>query len=234
MIETQDERDVTEIVRCIRSGHSAEAIIQYANTGSAFAMLDPQEHALHTFLVNLVHSTGSLRQISRLAISLPTILATTQVLNTLGFDTLCNRIVHFSYLDNVLRGSHRLNTIPHLLLNRAEQSSSADARDTVAMQDEYLRGGSDISKVPPYQVTAHPWTTLTTDNDAVSHLISLFLVWINPTWRFVEADIFFKGEHKLLRMHSSLASNLVTILTSCLAPQECAQNKFLPSSVRLF
>jgi hypothetical protein len=46
----------------------------------------------------------------------------------------------------------------------------------------------------PHQVPATPWTTITESDEAVSHLVSLFLAWINPNWRFVEQDLFLHGE----------------------------------------
>ncbi|KAF2169515.1 hypothetical protein M409DRAFT_52055 [Zasmidium cellare ATCC 36951] len=46
---------------------------------------------------------------------------------------------------------------------------------------------------PIHQVSARPWTAITTSDEAVSHLVSLFLAWMNPTWRFVEQDIFLRG-----------------------------------------
>lgn len=46
---------------------------------------------------------------------------------------------------------------------------------------------------PTHMVTANPWPTTTSDDEAVSHLVSLFLTWTNPSWRFVEEDPFFRS-----------------------------------------
>ena len=197
MIQTQDERNAAEIVRCIRSGHAVDAIVHCANTGVAFASLDPERHALDTLLINLVHSTGSLRQILGLGMSVSTGFSRLEVPDPQCFRLLCNRIVHFSYMENMLRTSKRLSPVFDMLSNEIEQLPSADTHYTTTMQDEYPLNDSDSFDVPPHQVPAAPWTTLTSDDDAVSHLISLFLAWINPGWRFVEGDLFLKGIPKL-------------------------------------
>jgi hypothetical protein len=197
MLRTQDERSVTEILRWIRSGHTADSIVRRANTGVDIAMLDPERHAFDTFLVTLAHSTGSLRQILRLAMSVSTRSPRAEPPDPLRFQMLCNRIVHFSCVENMLHMPKRLSPVSRVLLNQAEQPSSADTCSTVAIQDEYCRDGAgNPDDVPPHRVPAVPWTTITSDDGAVSHLISLFLAWINPGWRFVEADIFLKGTSK--------------------------------------
>jgi hypothetical protein len=44
-----------------------------------------------------------------------------------------------------------------------------------------------------YKVPAKPWTRLTDDDDLVSHLISLYLEWVNPFFRVLEEDLFIKA-----------------------------------------
>jgi hypothetical protein len=202
MIQTQDERSVTEIIRWIRSGHTADSIVRRANTGVDFAMLDPERHAFDIFLVNLAHSTGSLRQILRLAMSVSTRSPRAEPPDPQRLHMLCNRIVHFSYMENMLHMPQTLSPVSCVLLNQAEQPSSADTYSTIAIQDEYPRDGAENSDdVPPHRVPAVPWTTITSDDGAVSHLISLFLAWNNPGWRYVEADIFLKGTPELCTDH---------------------------------
>ena len=198
MIATQDERSVAEIVRWIRSGHTADAIVQSASTGFAVTMVNPEKQALNTLLINLAHSTGSLRQILRLAMAVSMGLPKAEAPNPQRFQLLRNRIVHFSYLENMLsRMPKQLRPLTRVLLDQVEQPSSAEFQPTIAMLEEYPEVGTDSSDVPPHRVPAAPWTTLTSDDDAVSHLVSLFLAWLNPGWRFVEADIFLRGKAKL-------------------------------------
>lgn len=46
---------------------------------------------------------------------------------------------------------------------------------------------------PIFSVPASPWTSVVDDDTAVSHLVSIFLVHLNPLWRFVEEDLFLQA-----------------------------------------
>lgn len=201
MIETYDEPGVAQIVRCIRSGQNAQAIVKHMRTKTDHAGLDMQRYALQTFLINLAHSTGSLREIVRLAVSISAPGNGVQVPAPGVFKGLCNRIVLFSYMEDMLRPLPRASRAPSLLLgsigSSVTESLNHDARHMASSQNVADRDPANISDMPPCPVSAAPWTTLTADDDAVSHLVSLFLIWINPTWRFVEVDVFLYGNQPL-------------------------------------
>ncbi|OJJ48134.1 hypothetical protein ASPZODRAFT_14285 [Penicilliopsis zonata CBS 506.65] len=42
----------------------------------------------------------------------------------------------------------------------------------------------------PYKVPARPWTTVTADDDLVSHLVSLYFTWDYPFYAFLDLDVF--------------------------------------------
>ncbi|KAL4869719.1 fungal-specific transcription factor domain-containing protein [Aspergillus spectabilis] len=44
----------------------------------------------------------------------------------------------------------------------------------------------------PFRVPAQPWTTVTTDGDLVSHLVSLYFTWDYPFYVFLDRDVFLK------------------------------------------
>ncbi|KAF5862069.1 hypothetical protein ETB97_012216 [Aspergillus alliaceus] len=53
----------------------------------------------------------------------------------------------------------------------------------------------DISRlcdIPPFTGPAHPWTTVTDDNDFVSHLISLYFTWPHLFFNWIDRDLFLK------------------------------------------
>jgi len=203
MIETYDERGVAEIVRWVRSGQSPQSIVQHMRTDSDLAGPDMQTLALHTFLINLAHSTGSLRQIVRLAVAVSTPNNSAQVPSPRVFKALHDRIVLFSYMEDMLHASPQTHRSPPLLLDGAGSSHGHHPQYRIASQIEIPEKDNSMPNSPPCRVPARPWTTLTADDDAVSHLVSLFLVWINPTWRFVEADLFLSGK-RLLNLCRSL------------------------------
>ncbi|KAK5196685.1 hypothetical protein LTR96_004313 [Exophiala xenobiotica] len=56
---------------------------------------------------------------------------------------------------------------------------------------------------PPKSVPAKPWTTVTDDDDFVSHLVSLWFTWAHPWWHWVDEKLF------LSAMRSGDKSSLV-------------------------
>ncbi|KAL5336038.1 hypothetical protein BJX70DRAFT_390231 [Aspergillus crustosus] len=68
-----------------------------------------------------------------------------------------------------------------------------------------LSNAPELSQQPPIRVTSvRHWTSLV-DNDAASHLLSLYFTWENPTWQLIDPDLFVHDmEHGRTRFCSSL------------------------------
>jgi hypothetical protein len=47
-----------------------------------------------------------------------------------------------------------------------------------------------ITDMPLFEVPAKPWTSVTDDDAFVSHLITLYFTWQQPTFRWVDRDLF--------------------------------------------
>ncbi|KAA8643491.1 hypothetical protein EYZ11_009520 [Aspergillus tanneri] len=47
-----------------------------------------------------------------------------------------------------------------------------------------------LTDIPVYRVPAKPWTTVTDDDDLVSHLVSLWLTWSYPFFHWLDKDAF--------------------------------------------
>lgn len=47
-----------------------------------------------------------------------------------------------------------------------------------------------LSDIPRFQVPARPWTTVVSDNDFVSHLISLWFTWSHPFRNWIDKELF--------------------------------------------
>jgi hypothetical protein len=201
MIKTCDESAVAQTVRWIRSGQNPQAIVDHMKAHSK----TNGPGALQTFLINLAHSTGSLGQIARLAVSISAPNNSVQIPRPEGFEALCNRIVYFSYLENLFYPVPYEDRTPPVLLSGAAEPQEQYPLHRIALQSDTSR---DDTLLHPYPVPARPWTTLFADDDAVSHLVSLFLVWINPAWRFVEADLFLLGKMTLEALYRSICTSL--------------------------
>lgn len=62
------------------------------------------------------------------------------------------------------------------------------AQSQVLALSEDLPDGSHDG--PRFWVPASRWTNLTSDDKVVSHLVSIYLTWMAPYWRWVEEDLF--------------------------------------------
>ncbi|KAL4948540.1 hypothetical protein BDW69DRAFT_91175 [Aspergillus filifer] len=49
-----------------------------------------------------------------------------------------------------------------------------------------------LADTPLYRVPAKPWTTVTDDDDLVSHIISLYFTWSSPFLAWVDRDVFIR------------------------------------------
>ncbi|KAF3189085.1 hypothetical protein TWF788_011206 [Orbilia oligospora] len=69
---------------------------------------------------------------------------------------------------------------------------------SLLMNEEWYQGIEQLDRInleilddrPILDVTAHPWTTVTDDDELVSHLMSLYMTWDHPVWHLFDWDIF--------------------------------------------
>lgn len=185
---------VVEIVSQIRRGQTPDAVLEFvARRDAAFVLPNRQKAALEMFLVNLAHSTGSLQDVVRVAMEST---ASISLPSPQDFRGMCNRIVYLPYMESMLR---KTSGQVGKALQASMTSSTAASQMMISKsgpdeEQDYTNDGMSTDQNPPYHVPAAPWTDITASGEAVSHLVSLFLTWINPTWRFVEVDLFLHGE----------------------------------------
>lgn len=90
----------------------------------------------------------------------------------------------------------------------AIEASGQDSQETVTKLEDirqliniegtnpsYRRKVMDIHYLcdeAPHKVPAKPWTTVTDDDDLVSHLISLYLAWDYPFHAFFDSEVFMR------------------------------------------
>ncbi|BCR85993.1 Zn(II)2Cys6 transcription factor [Aspergillus chevalieri] len=63
--------------------------------------------------------------------------------------------------------------------------------ESYARPRRYVMAIQRLADIPIYRVPAKPWTTVT-DDDLVSHLISIWLTWSHPWFRWVNRDLFIR------------------------------------------
>lgn len=194
------------MVRHIRNDQNPEAVLAHMEARNALALnLNiSQNLSLAVILVNLLHSTGSLQEIITLAMDS---ITRSQLPRPQALQHLRNRIVHISLLEAILSRlpkQMRLGSeVSPLSIGSANGSTPSTEPSTSGVQVGAAICAATSDDRPPICVRAGTWTTITSSDQAVSHLVSLFLAWINPTWRFVEEDLFLKGKPTLVRCNNA-------------------------------
>lgn len=198
LLRTQNPGEAAEMLRQIRVGQSPEAVIAFAKTGNQIqAVPNTTQAAVDMFLVSLAHSTASAQDITRLAGMVLHRAAQERLPMLTDLAVLRNRFVHIPVVETLLwRASSKEGGLP---ASKSIQDARNHQKQTMALEtarSDHVLGENDEApddQQPPHQLSAKPWTSVTTSDGAVSHLVSLFLAWINPTWRFVEQDVFLQG-----------------------------------------
>lgn len=87
-----------------------------------------------------------------------------------------------------------------------------------------------ITDMPLFEVPAKPWTSVTDDSAFVSHLISLYFSWQQPTFRWIDRDLFI-NDMKSGKLGSRFCSPL---LVNILLTVACVSilGRWLPCSLR--
>ncbi|OKL57428.1 hypothetical protein UA08_07042 [Talaromyces atroroseus] len=94
-----------------------------------------------------------------------------------------------AYIDAQVRDAN-IEKTPELerLQNEIQESRrNVRARDMGSIMDIQR-----LSDIPIFKVPAKPWTTVTDDDDLVSHLVSLWFTWSNPFENYVHRESFIK------------------------------------------
>ena len=202
-LATQDESQAVEVFRRIRAGHSVETILRHAQHIYVYQPITgASERRLHqSFLVTLAQSTAPLRDIIDLAASV-LLNPTTGIKwpSEQALEPLKDRIV---YIDTVCGILAHANPTLHLIGPSASSTSA-----NVAIPDGSHDG-------PLFWVSAFPWTTMTDDDNAVSHLVSTFLTLFNPFWRCLEEDLFLRAMHSRNLTSDYCSPLLVHAILAC-------------------
>jgi hypothetical protein len=78
-------------------------------------------------------------------------------------------------------------------LDADTKSALSDNPPPSPRRHRYRTGHIQDLMNPPVSVSATPWTTVTDDDDFVSHLISLWFTWAHPWWHWVDEALFLEA-----------------------------------------
>ncbi|OJJ97427.1 hypothetical protein ASPACDRAFT_80335 [Aspergillus aculeatus ATCC 16872] len=88
-----------------------------------------------------------------------------------------------------------------------------------------LHRAMDINRlvdIPVYRVPAAPWTSVTTSDDLVSHLVSLWFTWSHPFYNWVDRDLFLR-DARSGKLDSPFCS---PFLFNCILAEACFHSEY--------
>lgn len=203
------ERDAAEVIRHMRNGLPPADVLKFARSLRSVNSAPPaskSERVVHeSLLIRLAHSTASLRDVVHFAIMVlnrSDSAGDAMPLKPVDHYVLRNRIVHLRYLEDIVQRAdeddgRRSSRLLDDGRGSADRATPADSNRSQSVWDDT----SDDDSIP-HRVPAAPWMSISADDEAISHLVSLYFAWINPTWRFLEADLFLQGK-RITRAQSS-------------------------------
>lgn len=164
---SRNYHEATSVLRRLRAGTDVDTVLAWLreNPTTPRSEADPNQ----SIRVALAQSTSTLHEILSLS---PGGLGLVNSRNVqLNLNILRNRIVDAQMLQLAIEGS----TVPLQVENPGRQP-----------KDNIFDTTLDS---PTFIVPAEPWTDLTSDSLFVSRLVSVFLNYVNPYWRYVEDDL---------------------------------------------
>ena len=93
-----------------------------------------------------------------------------------------------AFLDNAYNDPYSITQLGTESLNGDAQTPRRHPR-----RERRLTGSIADLMNPPIQVPAKPWTTVTDDDDFVSHLMSLWFTWAHQLWHWVDKVLFLEA-----------------------------------------
>ncbi|KAL2010880.1 hypothetical protein VTN00DRAFT_3598 [Thermoascus crustaceus] len=103
-----------------------------------------------------------------------------------------------AYIDETLATMQASGEITSDRRSRETTAKLKDIRRMVNLQGpspSFRRKVMDVHflcDAPPIKVPAKPWTTVTDDDDIISHLVSLYFTWDYPFYAFLDCNVFVK------------------------------------------
>lgn len=197
IIATSNVQKSLEIHNRIRAGQSPEIILQQLKHGDLLIQtkINSPKHVRHVLLSSLMQTNASFDDmvefIGLTVAQTPGVPAPTAAL----LRQLRGQQTDLRGLRKLLGHTQpplpqRRIAISDLLSDQGSQPfATAYPISTKPEPDNHIETPRD----PIYKVPAKPWTRLTDDDDLVSHLISLYLEWVNPFFRVLEEDLFIKA-----------------------------------------
>lgn len=176
----RDERQANSVFRQIRAGQPLNTILgslRRVDAQPSF-VLSYERQVRRDFLIALSQSNATLPDIVQTA---------TMVFNPHARISLPSHEALQPWRDYIITLEVLSGIVSDANTSRGE---IADGEAGSSSLPPHVQAGEHDG--PLHWVEANPWTSLTSSDEAVSHLVSTFLTVCNPFWRFLEEDLFLR------------------------------------------
>lgn len=157
----------------MRSGEQLDSIMRQIQDEAGDGPPSSLQQARQGILTALAQSTASLRYLLDSKANVSSVSEGMVQSWASIRSALRDQIVTVEFVDIFLRDHHLTSPAHQTLMLRSQVNGSYTG--------------------PDLWVPALPWTPLLRDDAAFSHLVSLFLTYVNPFYRFLEEDLFVSG-----------------------------------------
>jgi hypothetical protein len=197
IIATSNVQKSLEIHNRIRAGQSPEIILQQLNHGDMLiqSKINSPKHVRHVLLSTLMQTNASFDDMVEFIGFTITKAPGTPAPTAALLRQLRGQQTDLRGLRDLL--GHSQPPLPQRRIAISDLLSGQESRPPMATIHHCTRseqeGCDGKPREPLYKVPAKPWTRLTDDDDLVSHLISLYLEWVNPFFRVLDEDLFIRA-----------------------------------------
>lgn len=198
ILATANAQKSLEIHNRIRAGQSPQFILQQLQHGDILAQsrVNSERHVRHVLLSSLMQTNASFDEMIDFVGLTVAKKPGAQIPTTALLRQLRGKQTDIKGFRNLLgypqpSPTQRRIAISDLLSDQERPIAQAEA--TSQSGDEQDNTNNKEPSDPPVKVPAKPWTAITDDDDLVSHLVSLWLQYVNPFFRAVEEDLFVKA-----------------------------------------
>ena len=215
-------RDGVDVLHRLRNGGGVRSVLGHLKQGDLAyqSVLDPGGQARQMLLIGLMQSTAPLGEIIGFVAKSLHENKEQDILALVDVSRFRNRVLNINALSqNMLPTTQRPDS-NEAGTPRGTDAESKDPKATEQRQSDKTPA-EDTADTPVFTTPSQPWTRVTRDDAFVSHLISVFLMNLNPYWRHVEEDLFLRDMRSPpgpKRYCSSLLVNAICALSCVRVP----------------
>jgi len=186
-------RDGVDVLQRLRNCRCILSLLAHLKQGDLVhqSVLDPGKQARQMLLISLMQSTAPLHEIIGFVAKRLHENKGLDLLSLMDVGSFRNRVLDINVL-----GQNMLPTTCGRDSDEAGDSGEKQWRsanpDPAEQYQSDKASAEETADNPAFSVPSQPWTRVTADDALVSHLVSVFLLDLNPYWRHVEEDLFLR------------------------------------------